>query len=98
MFKLKKNKLFHKRIFRKHLFHESLFSFVFPSVWLEKKHNNKVLTKLCKGKVCWFSRDLDTCSMAKLLKQHFRRLLARGYCGRIPSPLSAPTTKKTMKA
>jgi hypothetical protein len=32
--------------------------------------------------------------MAKLSQQHFRPLLACGYCGCIPSPLSAMTTRK----
>jgi len=54
MLKLKKNKLLHKWIVWEHLFHESLFSFVLPSIWLEKKHNNKVLIGLCGGEVCWF--------------------------------------------
>jgi hypothetical protein len=52
MLKLEKNKLFHKRIVREHLFHESLFPFVLPFVWFEKKHNNKVFTRLCGGMVC----------------------------------------------
>jgi hypothetical protein len=67
---------------------------MFPSIWLEKKHNNKVLTGLCVGKVCRFSKYPDTCSMAKLSQQHFRPSLACGYCGRIPSPLSTTTTRK----
>jgi hypothetical protein len=67
---------------------------MFSSIWLEKKHNNKVLIELCGGKVCSFSRYPNTCSMAKLSQQHFCPLLAHGYCGHIPSPLSTMTTRK----
>jgi hypothetical protein len=67
---------------------------VFPFVWLEKKHNNKVLIELCWGKVSWFSRDPNTCSMAKLSQQHFCPCIAHGYYGRIPLPLSTTTRKK----
>jgi len=73
------------------------FFFVLPFVWLEKKHNNKVLTRLCGGKVCWFSRYPYTCSMAKLSQQHFRPLLARGCYGRIPSPFSTMTIRKKQR-
>jgi hypothetical protein len=59
-----------------------------------KKHNNKILTGLCGGKVCRFSRDPDICSMAKLLQQYFCPSLAHGYYGRIPLPLSATTIRK----
>jgi len=76
------------------LFHESLFSFVLPFVWFEKKHSNKIFIGLCKDKVCWFFKDLDTCSIVKLSQQHFRPSLARGCYSHIPLPLFAMTTRK----
>jgi hypothetical protein len=71
---------------------------MFPSVCLEKKYSNKVFIGLCGGKVCCFSRDPDTCSMAKLSQQHFHPSFTRGYCGCIPLPLSATTTRKNNKS
>jgi len=67
---------------------------VLPFVWLEKKHNNKIFTGLCKEKVCWCFRDPDACSIAKLSQQHFCPLLACGCYGHIPSPFFATTTRK----